>query len=266
MRKLFGLMTILAFALVVTHPVVAGPDHSISGEVGAAASVAGKGFVEGAKKIAVPFIVVGKTVIDGTAFVILKGEQGIIYVAEEMVYAAKETAKYIVKGAKFVIVKTAQGIRWVAVEALKAGEIIFEAVLDVAELVIEDTIYVLVKLEEGVTFVAKKALEAGKIVIKGVKYVLKQTVEGFVWVAEATWNAVKAGANWTREKYLVADIRTRLHSDLLLNGCGAPKSDLVFFRNVAADEKNSAGLRKLSRAALDACNAFTASYCPEAAK
>jgi len=261
MRTYIGLATILALSLAVSAPVVAAPDHSLSSEAGADAAVAGKGFVEGAKKIAVPFIVVSRTVIDGAAFVILKGEQGLIYVAEDSVYAAKETAKYIVKGAKFVYIKTAQGIRWVAVEALKAGEIIFDAVLDVAELVIEDTVFVLIKVEEGVTFVAKEVVKAGKVVIKGVKLVLHETAEGFVWLAETTWNGIKAGARWTREKWLTADIRTRLNSDHLL-GCGAPEMDLTFFRNVAADEKNSPQLRKLARASLDASVAFSATYCP----
>ena len=262
MRKFIGLMTILALSLAVTAPVVAAPDHTISSDVGAAAGEAGKGFVDGAKKIAVPFIVVGRTVIDGAAFVILKGEQGLVYVAEETVYAAKETAKYIVKGAKFVYIKTAQGIRWVAVEALKAGEIIFDAVVDLAELVVDDTVFVLIKVEEGVTFVAKSLVTAGKVVIKGVKLVLHETAEGFVWLADATWSGIKAGAKWTREKWLTADIRTRLYSDLLA-GCGAPSMDISFFRNVAADEKNSPNLRKLAKAALDGSTAFTATYCPE---
>lgn len=261
MRNSIGLAAILALAATVA-PVSAAPDHSLSDGLGEAAAVAGKGFVAGAKKIAVPFIVVGRTAIDGVAFVILKGEQGLIYVAEETVYAAKETAKFVVKGAKFVYVKTAQGLRWVAVEALKAGEIIFDAVVDVAELVIEDTVYVLIKVEEGVTFVAKKVVQAGQVVIKGVKLVLRETAEGFVWLAETTWNGIKAGANWTREKWLTADIRTRLHSDLLV-GCGAPAMDVTFFRNVASDEKNSSNLRKLAKAALDANTAFTATYCPE---
>ena len=51
-----------------------------------------------------------------------------------------------------------------------------------------------------------------------------------------TPGAIKAGAAWTREKWLVADIRTRLHSDVLL-GCGAPKSDLAFFKKVVALSK-----------------------------
>lgn len=262
MQKFIGLATIFALSMAVTAPVFAGPDHSLSDAVGAEAAVAGKGFIAGAKKIAVPFIVVGKTVIDGASFIILKGSEGIIYVAEETVYAAKETAKFVVKGAKFVFIKTAQGLRWVAVEALKAGEIIFDAVVDVAEIVIEDTVYVLIKLEEGVTFVAKKVVQAGVVVVKGVKLVLRETAEGFVWLAETTWNGIKAGAKWTREKWLTADIRTRLHSDLLV-GCGAPASDITFFRNVSADEKNSFGLRKLAKAALDANTAFTATYCPE---
>lgn len=262
MRKLIGLASIFAITMAVTAPVFAAPDHSLSQEVGAAASEAGQGFVAGAKKIAVPFIVVGKTVIDGVSFVILKGTEGIIYVAEETVYAAKETAKFIVKGAKFVFIKTAQGLRWVAVEALKAGEIIFDAVLDVAELIIEDTLYVLIKLEEGVTFVAKKVVQAGVVVVKGVKLVLRKTADGFVWLAETTWSGIKAGAKWTREKWLTADIRTRLHSDLLL-GCGAGSVDLSFFRNVSADEKNSPNLRKLAKAALHANTAFTATYCPD---
>lgn len=262
MRKLMGLATIFALSMAVTAPVFAAPDHSLSQEVGAEAAVAGKGFVAGAKKIAVPFIVVGKTVIDGVSFVILKGTEGLIYVEESTVYAVKETAKFIVKGAKFIYIKTAQGLRWVAVEALKAGEIIFDAVIDVAELVIEDTVYVLIKVEEGVTFVAKKVVQAGQVVIKGVKLILRETAEGFVWLAETTWNGIKAGAKWTREKWLTADIRTRLHSDLLV-GCGAGGADLTFFRNVAADEKNSSNLRKLAKAALDANTAFTATYCPD---
>jgi len=166
-----------------------------------------------------------------------------------------------VKGAKYIYIKTAQGLRWVAVEALKAGQIVFDAVLDVAELVVEDTVFVLIKVEEGVTFVAKELVKAGKVVIKGVKLVLHETAEGFVWLAETTWNGIKAGANWTREKWLTADIRTRLNSDHLA-GCGAPDFDIEFFKNVAADDHNSPRLRKLARAALDASVAFTNTYCP----
>lgn len=262
MRSLIGLMCALSLTLAVTCPVFAGPDHTVSQEVGAAAAEAGKGFVTGAKKIAVVLTVVGKTVIDGAAFVILRGEQGIIYVAEETMYASKELAKYVVKGAKFIYIKTAQGLRWVAVEALRAGEIIFDAVVEVAVLVIEDVEFVLIKLEQGVTFVARKAIEAGQVIVKGVKLVLRETADGLVWLAEASWNAIKAGAAWTREKALIADIRTILQVNFIA-GCGAGAGDIRFFRNLSADEKNSPELRRLARAALDANVAFTATYCPD---
>src|SRR5947208_1164189 len=99
MRKFISLLTILAVAVALSAPAMAQVDHSASGAVGAAADVAGHEFVQGAKQIAKPFIVVGKTVIEGAGFVILKGEQGLIYIAEDAVVGAK----YLVKGAKFVI-------------------------------------------------------------------------------------------------------------------------------------------------------------------
>ena len=160
-------------------------------------------------------------------------------------------------------IKTAQGIRWVAVEALKAGEIVFDAVLDVAELVIDDAVFVLIKLEDGVAFVTKEAIKAGQVVLKGVKYVVRKTADGVVWLTEHTWNAIKAGANFAREKYIVADIRTRLSSDLLA-GSGAPSMDMTFFQNVSSDDHNSAGLRKLASASYAACKAFRESYLPGA--
>jgi len=252
-------LAILAVAVAVSAPAMAQVDHSVSTAVGSAADVAGHEFVQGAREIAKPFIVVGRTVLDGAAFVILKGEQGVIYVAEDVVVGAK----YLVQGAKFVIIKTAQGIRWVAVEALKAGEIMFDAVLDVAELVIDDTVFVLIKLEDGMAFVVKEVAKAGQVVIKGVKYVVRKTADGVVWVTEQTWNAIKAGAAWTREKYLVADIRTRLSSDLA-TGSGAPSIDMEFFQNIGADQRNTAGLRKLANASYAACKAFRETYLPGA--
>jgi len=267
-----SLLTLLAFAVALAAPASAQVDHSTSTAVGAAADVAGHEFVDGAKQIVKPFIVVGRTVLDGAAFVILRTEQGVIYVAEDAFVvlkdaaeAAKYAAKYIVKGAKFVVVKTAQGVRWVAVEALKAGEIIFDAVLDLAELVVDDVTFVLIKLEDGMAFVVKEAVKAGQVVIKGVKYVVRKTADGIVWLTENTWNAIKAGANWTREKYIVADIRTRLSSDLLA-GSGAPSFDMEFFQNVASDQHNSSGLRKLANASYAACKAFRETYLPTAAK
>lgn len=262
MRKLIGLVSLLSLALMAAPPVAAAPNHTVSEHVGAAAAEAGKGFLAGARKVAVVLTVAGRTTIDGIAFVILKGEQGIIYVAEESIYACKDVAKYIVKGARFIYVKTAQGLRWVAVEALQAGEIVFEAVVDVAVLVIEDVEFVLIQLEQGVTFVARKALEAGRVIVKGVKLVLRDTVDGLVWLAESSWGAIKAGAAWTREKALIGDIRTILQANFLA-GCGAGAGDIRFFRNLAADEKNSPALRRLARAAHDANVAFTATYCSD---
>jgi hypothetical protein len=257
MRKFIGLLMILSFTLALSGPTLAQPDHGVSDALGAEAALAGQSFVKGARKIAVPFIVVGKTVIDGAAFVILKGEQGIIYVTEEVVFGLE----YVVKGAKFVIIKTAQGIRWVAVEALKAAEIIFTAVLDVAELVIEDVVYVLIKLEDGVAFVAKKLVQAGRLVIKGVKYIVQKTADGIVWVTEQTWNAIRKGAAFAREKYIVVDIRARLSTGLMA-GPGCHPADLEFFQNVSIDQNNSVGLRKLAGAAYAAAKAFTETYAP----
>lgn len=251
----------LALALGLAGTANAAPGHALSGEAGAAAAEAGKGFVAGARKIAEEFVIVGRTTIDGVTFLVLKGAQGIVYVAEDTAYAAGQMGRWLVKGAKLVYIHTAAGLRWVAVEALKAGEIVFDAVVDVATLVIEDTEYVLIQLENGVTFVARKLVAAGQVVVKGVRLVLRETAEGFVWLADAAWDGIKAGAVWAREKWLVADIRTRLDADHLV-GCGAPATDLAFFRNVAADERNSKGLRTLARAALDGSVAFTGTYCP----
>jgi len=257
MRKFMSLLTILAIAVAFTAPAMAQVDHSTSTAVGADADIAGHEFVEGAKEIAKPFIVVGRTVLDGAAFVILKGEQGIIYVSEDVAVGLN----YLVKGAKFVIIKTAQGVRWVAVQAILAGEIIFDAVLDLAELVVDDVTLVLIKLEDGVAFVAKEIAKAGKVVLKGITYVVRKTADGIVWLTDKTWNAIKAGAKWTREAFISTDIRTRLSSDLLV-GAGSNSLDMEFFQNVAADNDNSARLKKLAGAAYAACKAFTQTYQP----
>lgn len=257
MFKNLSLVAVLAMSLISSAvPAVAGSnhDHSASGVVGEAALQSGRDFVAGAKKVAEPFIVLGKTVVDGTTFVMLKGAQGVIYVAEEAVVGLK----YLAKGAKFIIVKTAQGIRWVAVEALKAVEIVFDAVIDVAELVIDDVVYVLVKVEEGVVFVAKKALAAGKVIIKGVKYVAKETVEGIVWVSEQTWNAIKAGATFARDKVVATNIRTRLSSAMATGAVS--ENTIAYFSNMAANTSASESTRKLAAAALAACQAFNGVY------
>lgn len=255
MRRIIGLMAILAFALTLSPALVmAEHDHSASNALGEAASQEGREFVQGAKKIAVPFIVVGKTVVDGVSFVVFKTAEGLVWIAEETVVGLQ----YVVKGAKFVVIKTAQGVRWVAVQALKAGEIIFDAVVDLAELVIEDVVYVLVKLEEGVAFVARQAIKAGKIVLKGVEYVIQETAEGIIWVSKATWNAIKAGASWTRDKVIAANIRQRLSGALLAGG--ASQDTLNYFNSLNTNAGASAGTRRLAGAALAACQAFNAAY------
>jgi hypothetical protein len=254
MRKLISLFTVIAFALVVSSASFAAPDHTLSGEAGAAAAQAGEGFVLGAKKIAVPFIVVGKTVIDGVAFVLLKGEQGVIWVAEETIYGLK----YVAQGAKFIIIQTAKGIRWVAIEALKAGEIILEAALEVTELIIEDIAFVLIKVEEGFVFVAKKALQAGKVVIRGIKYVAEKTAEGIIFVAESTANAIKKGLRWAADKAIAVKIRTRLVGSMLAGGVGS--DTMTYFQGISINADASSHLRKLSLASYNACTAFNAAY------
>jgi hypothetical protein len=255
MKRFIGLVAILSFAVALSStPVVAQPDHSTSDAVGEIASAAGREFVVGAKKIAVPFIVVGRTVVDGVAFVLLKGEQGVIYVAETAVFGLK----YVVKGAKFILVKTAQGIRWVALEALRAAEIIFEAALEVTELIIEDVAYVLIQLEEGFVYVVKKLAQAGQIVIRGVKYVVKVTADGIVWITEQTWNAIKKGASWARDKLIAAKVRARLSAALASGSVGA--DTIQYFQTMSVNADASANLRRLSAASYAACLAFQAAY------
>ncbi|MBI3893752.1 MAG: hypothetical protein HY303_19710 [Candidatus Wallbacteria bacterium] len=255
MRRIFGLLAILAFALTLSPALVmAGPDHSASSAIGEAANQEGHAFVQGVKKIAVPFIVVGKTVVEGVSFVILKTDQGLVWVAEEAVVGLQ----YVVKGAKFVVIKTAQGIRWVAVQAIKAGEIIFDAVVDLAELVIDDVTFVLIKLEDGVAFVAREAIKAGKVVLKGVEYVIQETADGIVWVTKATWNAIKVGAAWTRDKIVAVNIRQRLSGALLAGNVG--QDSLDYFQSLASNAGASAGTRRLAGAALAASQSFNAAY------
>lgn len=257
MKKFISMVAFLAMGVALTvSPVVAadGHDHSASTAAGEAALVAGRDFVTGARRVAEPFIVLGKTVIDGTTFVMLKGAQGVLYVAEETLVGLK----YVAKGAKFVIIKTAQGVRWVAVTALEIGEIVFDAALDIAELVIEKTAYVLVRIEDGVVFVAKKALAAGKVVVRGIKYVAKETAEGIIWVTEQTWNAIKAGATFARDKVVATNMRTRLSTAMLAGAVS--DSTLAYFSSMAANTAASDSTRKLGRASFAACQAFNQVY------
>lgn len=254
MRKFISLFTVLAFALVLTGSSFAAPDHSASEAVGQAAAQAGEGFILGAKKIAVPFIVVGRTVVDGVAFVLLKGAEGVIWVEETAIYGLK----WVANGAKFVIIQTAKGVKWVAVEALKAGAIILEAALEVTELIIEDVVYVLIKVEEGFVFVAKKAVQAGKAIIRGVVYVAEKTAEGIIFVAESTANAIKKGLRWAADKAIAVKIRTKLSGSLLAGGVNA--DTMTYFQGLAINADASPHLRKLSQASYNACAAFNAAY------
>ena len=254
MRKVISLFSVLMFALVLSHASFAAPDHTVSGDLGAAANTAAEGFVLGAKKIAVPFIVVGRTVVDGVAFVLLKGEQGVIWVAEESIYGLK----FVAQGAKFVIIQTAKGIRWVAVEALKAGTIILDAAIEVTELVVEDVSFVLVKVEEGFVFVAKEAVKAGRAVIRGVVYVAEKTADGVIFVAEATEALIKKGLRWAADKAIAIKIRTRLAGSLLAGGVQA--DTMTYFQGLSINAEASPHLRKLSTAAYNACAAFNAAY------
>lgn len=254
MRKIISLFTVLAFALVLTSVSFAAPDHSLSDAVGQAGNAAGEGFILGAKKIAVPFIVVGRTIVDGTKFVLLKGSEGVIWVAEETVYGLQ----YVAEGAKFVIIQTAKGIRWVAVEALKAGAIILEAALEVTELIIEDVAYVLIKVEEGFVFVAKKAAQAGRAIVRGVVYVAEKTAEGIIFIAESTANAIKKGLRWAADKAIAVKMRTRLAGSLLAGGVGS--DTMTYFQGMSINADASAHVRKLSLASYNACAAFNAAY------
>jgi hypothetical protein len=254
MRKFISLFSILAFSLVLSSAAFAGPNHDASAAVGEAAAQAGSEALLGAKKIAKVFVVVGKTVVDGTAFVILSGAEGVVWIAEETVYGLK----YVAKGAKFVIVQTAKGIRWVAVEALKAAEIVLEAALEVTELVIEDVVYVLIKVQEGFVFVAKQAIKAGKVVIRGVVYVAEKTMDGIVFVAEATANFIKKAAGWVADKTIAAKIRVKLASALIAGGVNA--NTLSDFQTTSVNASASPHLRKLATAAYNACTAFNAQY------
>ena len=254
MRKIISLFTVLAFAMAVASASFAAPDHSLSDNAGAAAADAGAGFVSGAKKIAVPFIVVGTTVVDGVSFVLLKGEQGLIYVGEDVVYGLK----YVAQGAKFVLIQTAKGVRWVAVQALIAGEIILEAALEVTELVIEDTVLVLIKVEEGFVFVAKKAVEAGKVVIRGINYIAEKTADGIIFVAEKTEAAIKKGLNWAADKIIAIKIRAKLSGALLAGG--VQSQTISDFQTTSINANASPHLRKLALAAYNCSVAFNAQY------
>jgi len=259
MKSTFGLAIALAFAMTLSPALVnAAPqaDHSASNELGQAVSQEGQLFVGGARQIAQPFIVVGRTTVEGVSFVMLKTAQGVAWVAEESVVGLQ----YAVQGAKFVAIKTAQGIKWVAVQAIKAGEIVFDAVIDLGELVIDDTVYVLIKLEDGVAFVAKEAAKAGKAVLKGVQYVAQKTADGIVWVTTNTLSAIKAGAAWTRDTLICANIRQKLSGAMLTPGSGVPQDMVEYFSNFAGNPQASAKLRRLAAAALAASNAFNAAY------
>lgn len=249
-----GLSLSLACTGVLADADPQGGRHELSAEFGAAAGEAARDFGQGVKKVATPFVVVGKTVIDGVAFVTLSSAAGLVYVAEDAILGVK----YLAKGAKFVLINTAQGAFWVAVGAIAAGAIVFDAVVDLSELVIEGVVYTLVKLEQGVTFVAKSALKGGQIVIGGVIYVMKETAEGIVWVTVKTWNAIKAGANWSRSSVLVASVRSRLSRALLAGDVG--QSTLDYFRTMATNAKASPNLRRVAGAALAACTSFNAAY------
>jgi len=233
------------------------PDHSTSADLGISANTAGIKFVAGAKLIAEPFIVVGTTIIEGAKFVALKTASGVVYVAEDAFYGLQ----WVAEGVKVIAIKTAQGIRFVALEAIRLGKVVFENVVDFAELVVENVAYVVVRVKEGVVIVAKDLVEAGKFVVNGITYIAQKTVDGVVWVAQNAANAVRVAANWTREMYVFADVRTRLSSSLAA-GSGALPRDLAFFQRVASDARNTSGLRKLAGAAFAACNAFNSAYAP----
>jgi hypothetical protein len=228
--------------------------HALSAEFGAAAADAGRDFAGGARRVATPFVVVGKTAIDGVAFVVLAGATGTVYAAEEAILGAK----YVAKGAKFVLIKTAQGAFWVAVAAIVAGQIVLDAVEGITELVIEGVVYVLITLEQGVAFVAKTALATGRVVLGGMTYIMKETAEGIVWVSEQTWKAIKAGASWTRNSVLVANVRTRLSKALLSGDVG--DGTMSYFRDMAANPHAGPDLRRLASASHAACAAFNATY------
>jgi len=257
------MVAVLALAMVcpamaADQKIVPGADHSISSEVGTAANAAGAQFVQGAQRVVEPFIVLGRTVIDGVQFIMLKGAQGVIYVAEDMVMGIK----WVAKGAKFVIIKTAQGLRWVAVQALEIGEIILDAVCDAAILVIDGVHYVLVQLEDGVIYVAKKTIEiankVGHAIINGVEYVVHKTVDGIVWVTKATFEAIKKGAAWARERVVIANMRTRLAAALLAGGVGP--DTLAYYQSMSVSTNATPGLRKLGAAAYAACKTFNEVY------
>lgn len=254
MRNFNKLLLVTVLVLSAASAGRAAPDHSASGVVGAAASFAGAEFVAGARRIAVPLIVVGRTVVDGVAFVLLKGEQGVIWVAEESIYGLK----YAVAGARFVLLETARGVRWIALEALAAGEIVLDAALAVTELVIADATYVLIRLEEGFTFVAKQSVAAGRVVIRGVRYLARKTADGVIFVAEATADAIDRGLHWAADKALAAGIRARLAAALTAADVGA--DSLGYFQTFSVNADASAHLRRLALAAYNCGTAFNAAY------
>lgn len=254
MHTISRLFVILALSLVISSPSRAAHDHPVSTTVGAAADQAGANFLAGARRIARPLAVVGRTVVDGAAFVLLKGEQGVIWVAEEAIHGLR----YVKEGARFVLIQTARGVRWLAVEALAAGEIILDAACEVTELVIEDLAFVLVKVEEGFVFVAKQAARCGRVIVRGAVHVARKTADGIVFVAEATANALQNGLRWAADKALVLKIRARLASALISGPVSA--DSLGYFQSLSESAEASAHLRLLARAAFNASEKFNAAY------
>src|SRR5581483_2861726 len=114
--------------------------------------------------------------------------------------------------------------------------------------VIENVAYVVVRIKEGIVIVAKDLVDAGKFVINGITYIAQKTVDGIVFVAQNAAAAVKVAANWTREMWVSADVRTRLSSSLAA-GQGANTRDMAYFQRVSSDARNSASLRRLAGAA-----------------
>jgi hypothetical protein len=255
MNKFMGYVALFSMVFSLNVAPVLAVDHSTSEQVGNSANEMGAIFVEGATKVAQVFEVTTKIVVGGVTYVALKGLQGTVWVTEEAVAGAK----WLAQGAKVIIVKTARGIQWVAVKSLELGEFVLDGIVDAGRIVVEKVVYVAIKVEEGVAYVAEQAVKAGQAVVRGVKYVAVKTADGIVYVSQATYNAIKTGINWTVEQTIRVNIRTRLAASMALRS-GVPSTTMDFFKAQATNPRNSAGLKRLASAALNASQAFTSAF------
>ncbi|RKY67537.1 MAG: hypothetical protein DRQ24_12725 [Candidatus Latescibacterota bacterium] len=218
----------------------------VASEVGAAGDEAGQSALHNAGQAV---IFMGKAIVNGVEFVILKSAQGTIMVLA----ASVKGMEMAVEGAKFVMLKTKEGVIWVAEQMIIAGEIIVNTACQVVSIIIDGIEYVVVKLAEGITFVAKKvwelAVETGELIVKGVKYVIRKTKQGIIWVANKT-------KMLARRATLATEIRMNITSGLAMGGVGQRK---IRYFNRRSTDKDPV-IARLGKACLIASEAFNQAY------